>query len=463
MRKFEKTVAFCKKMCYTNTDCDFSESQKGNGYMKIRPIALLTAIMLMTLTGCSGVEQQNDSYVIDIGSMGIPDETEPPTNPPFTKADVSILAVGENMIHSSVYKTASAHAAEGDTYDFRYCYQHIDDRIPDADISLINQSTLICNDEMELAGGSDIFNSPVELGYTLADMGFDVMNISSRHVLDKGAEGLEKTLNYWDNLQKEYANVSVVGAYRSEQDMQNYRIIEKDDLSIGFLSYTTSTNDRTLPEDTSLIVPMAQQEDLMQRQIKALSRQADSVIVCINWGTPDSTEVEDSQKELAKKIIDWGADVIIGTGSHTLQSMEYISRSDGTKGFVFYSLGNFISAQTENINMIGGMGEFRICRDNQGNISVQDVQVTPVITQFSSSMTDVQSYPYDEYTKLLMEKHNIPYFYGNQWDWEFIDSVVEENIPKKYQKNYTNQSSATEPPTTEEDEEKDEEENEEYE
>ena len=47
----------------------------------------------------------------------------------------------------------------------------------------------------------------------------------------------------------------------------------------------------------------------------------------------------------ARILADWGADVIIGTGPHTLQTMEYLERGDGTEGFVYYSLGNFISAQ----------------------------------------------------------------------------------------------------------------------
>lgn len=420
--------------------------------MKYKSIVLAAALTIF-LTGCAGIEKDN-SYVIDMGAVGIPDETEPPTEPPFEKADVSILAVGDNLIHSCVYKTASDHAPDGIVYNFDYCYQNISDRISQADIAMISQNTLICNGELALSGAKQKFNSPVELGYDLAGIGFDVFSIGSSHVLDNGANGLELTLDYWEGLQKDYRNVLVTGAYRTEQDMQNYRVMEKDGLQIGFLDYTATTNGNTLPEDSSLIVARTEQEELMQNQIKELSGQVDCLIVSMYWGTEDSHEVDDSVKELAQNVINWGADVIIGTGSHTLQTMEYLKRPDGSKGFVFYSLGNFISGQTDNFNMIGGMAEFRVCRDNQGEISLRDIEVTPVITQYESGMTNVRNYPYDEYTTELMEKHYLPYSgggYAKKWNWEVIDTIIEENIPPQYRKNYTNQSAETETESTDED------------
>ena len=79
----------------------------------------------------------------------------------------------------------------------------------------------------------------------------------------------------------------------------------------------------------------------------------DVVVVTCHWGVEDTYNVTDGVKALAQKIIDWGGDVIIGTHPHVAQTMEYLTRPDGTQGFVFYSLGNFISAQTDNMNLIG--------------------------------------------------------------------------------------------------------------
>mgnify|MGYP002626006421 CR=1 FL=1 len=421
--------------------------------MKHQVLALLAAASL-SLTGCAVFQKPDENHVIDIGSIGIPETTEPPTEPAFQKAKVSVAAVGDNMIHTCVYKTAKEHAAEGTVYDFHYCYKDVENRIAEADIAFINQETLICDGKLELAGTSKGFNSPVELGYDLISSGFDVFNMANSHVLDEGAEGLEYTLDYWDTIREKYENVTVLGAYRGETDMQNFRIIEKDDLKIGFLGYTSHTRGISLPEDSAFIVPYADNEELMQRQIRELESQTDCVIVSMHWGEEDSSEVEDSERELAQKLINWGADVIIGTGSHTLRSMEYLSRPDGSRGFVFYSLGNFISGQTDNFNLVGGMGEFNICRDNDGNITIEDIGVTPVLTHYDTDMRNVRNYFYDEYTDDLLEEHDLPHTsggYAKKWNWTAIDEIIEENIPEEFRRNYTANSTVDETEIDEDD------------
>ena len=55
------------------------------------------------------------------------------------------------------------------------------------------------------------------------------------------------------------------------------------------------------------------------------------VVVTCHWGAEDTFNVTDGVKALAQKIIDWGGDVIIGTHSHVGQTMEYLTRPDGTR------------------------------------------------------------------------------------------------------------------------------------
>ena len=178
----------------------------------------------------------------------------------------------------------------------------------------------------------------------------------------------------------------------------------------------------------------------MRSQIQELAEMTDCVVVSMHWGEEDTHEVEDSVKVLAQELIDWGADVIIGTGPHTLQTMEYLTRPDGTQGFVYYSLGNFISGQTDNFNMVGGLGQFTIARDTEGNISIKNPGVTPVITHYETDMSNVRVYPYDLYTDELVDVHFIPYSpYGTakNWSWNVIDTIIENNVPEEYRKNYT--------------------------
>jgi len=402
--------------------------------MKIRDIALLAAVSVLA-TGCTGLQKIDSEHVIDIAEIGIPDETQPPTQPPPEPTSAHFLAVGDNLVHSCVYNTAAQHSPDGVDYDFHYCYEHVADKVAAADLAFVNQETIICNGKYDVSGTNLNFNSPVELGEDMIDVGFDIFNMANNHVLDKGSEGMEFTLDYWDEQMAEHSNVVVMGAYRNEEDMLNYRMTEVNDITVGFLGYTEHTNGYHLPENSDMVIVYTDEEELIQKQISELSEQVDCVVVSMHWGVEDSHVVTDEVRELAQKLVNWGADVVIGTGSHTLESMEYLTREDGSQGFVFYSLGNFISGQTDNFNMIGGMGEFEICKSAEGEITIEDVTLTPVITHYESGMTNVRTYPYYLYTDELVETHNVPYAPGGsskRWNWDVINGIIHENVPEEF-------------------------------
>ena len=65
-----------------------------------------------------------------------PPETEPPAPPPEQR--VSILAVGDNIIHEAVFTDAKNRASDGAEYDFVPMYTGVAERISAADIAFIN-------------------------------------------------------------------------------------------------------------------------------------------------------------------------------------------------------------------------------------------------------------------------------------------------------------------------------------
>ena len=77
-------------------------------------------------------------------------------------------------------------------------------------------------------------------------------------------------------------------------------------------------------------------------------RHADStavIIVSPHWGWEHHLEPVGQQRVLAHRLIDAGADLLIGHHTHTLQTIEnYRGRS------IYYSLGNFIFDQKKAIN-----------------------------------------------------------------------------------------------------------------
>lgn len=411
---------------------------KGNS--KILLACLTTAAMLWC-SGCGLVEDITPSSSGSANNVTLPTTTEATTTTTETTTvvledpTVHFLAVGDNLVQTHVYRSAQAWATDG-TYDFTKTYENVAPLIAAADVAIINQETLICGGDYEISGSNFNFNSPVELGDELVEIGFDVFTLANNHLLDKRIDGLLSSLDYWDAMADEHG-ILAVGAYRNAEDQNRIRVQEVNGMKIAYLSYTEHLNGYSIPSDSPVKIGFTTDEALIERQIKEANEIADAVIVSAHWGNEDTHTVAERVYTLADKMIQWGADVILGGHSHTAQTMEYITREDGTKGFVFYSLGNFVSAQTDNFNMIGEMGEFDLTLDLEtGELIVENVQCTPVITHYDDAQrTNLRLYPYNMYTAELADSHGVPYAplgTAKSFGMDVINRIVEANIPEEF-------------------------------
>jgi len=391
------------------------------------------------LSGCTSiVPQANLSDAIQAG--GEPETTEPiteaPTEPPVVDKLVRVIAVGDNLVQTGVYNEAERYKGEYDEYNFKPLYEGVKDIVKLGDISIINQETLIANGKFPVSGTNYHFNSPIELGRDMIDLGFNVFTVANNHLLDLRIEGLEASLDYWDSMVNLHG-VKVVGAYRNDEDMANIRTMEINGVTVAFLAYTEHLNGYKLPSSSNVKVIWTSEKTVMESQIRQAKSIADAVIVSVHWGAEDTHTVTQERKDLAKEMIDWGCDVIIGTHPHTAQTMEYIERGDGTRGFVYYSLGNFISAQTDNFNLIGEIADFTIKVDGYtGAVSVVDVGAIPVITHYDNGrFANMRLIPYWDYTGELASSHGVPYApYGTAKDFSMkvVDRIVNNNIPEEF-------------------------------
>ena len=431
------------------------QTKKSVSFMHIC-ILSLSVLWAGVITGCDGVHEIDEDAAVpadapvsdsasdssgDIAETEIEEAetTEVMTEETSDAASIHVVAVGDNLVQQRVYESALAHSDDGTSYNFSYCYENIESLI-DGDLNIINQETLICGEGYEISGSNYNFNSPEELGDAIIDLGFNVITICNNHVLDKGESGLSSCLNYWDEKMEEYPDVLVTGIYRDYADMQMIRTKEVNGRTVAFLSYTENTNGYSLPESSDIEIIYTAQEDIIESQIAAAKEIADVVIVTCHWGNEDTYTVTDGQKALAQNIIEWGADVILGTHSHVAHTMEYITRTDGSQGFVFYSLGNFISAQTDNFNLVGELADFNLVIAADGTVTVEDVAVSPVITHYDDgNLSNLRLYPYDMYTEELADAHGLPYTTSStgpsyqQWSLEEIRSMFSISVPEAYQ------------------------------
>ena len=337
-----------------------------------------------------------------------------------------------------VYLAAQAQSADGVSYNFLPLYENIRPYVEAADVAVINQETLICGEGWEISGSNFNFNSPPQLGEDMVSLGFDVFTLANNHMLDKTINGLSASLDYWDGMMAKYP-ILALGAYRDEADQNRIRVQDVNGMKIAYLAYTEHMNMYQVPADSPIRIGLTSDEALIERQIKEAKEIADAVVVAAHWGAEDTHVVRDDVKELAHKMVNWGADVILGSHPHTAQTMEYVEREDGSLGFVYYSLGNFISAQTDNFNMIGEMGTFDLVKDGAtGNVSVLNVGCIPVITHYDNGQfANLRLYPYSMYTPELAASHGLPYApmgTAKTFNMDVVNWIINENIPKEFQR-----------------------------
>ncbi|MCL2698196.1 MAG: CapA family protein [Oscillospiraceae bacterium] len=366
----------------------------------------------------------DEEDVIDVGGEDKKDgnpavpfvpEPEPEWNEYIT---VSAVAVGDNLIHSSIYNQANIHAGGGDNYDFAPAYERIRHLVTGYDLAMINQETLVNN--VYPPSNWPHFSTPGPLGDLMVEMGFNAFTIANNHTLDIHTDGLLASLDYWNGKITEGHDIAVVGAYYDAEDRARIRTLEINGVVFSFLGYAESLNglDEWLlpPAEVGRFGGGAVME-LMLAEIEAAKAVSDVCVVFLHWGTEDMDRVEDYQREAARRMVEAGADIIHGTHPHVLRDVEFIAReSDGTNALVMYSLGNFISSQIVPQTMICGIFTFDIIMNSQTRaVEITNLQITPVITHYERGHTNVRLYPLTEYTPELAARHGITSHESYNW------------------------------------------------
>lgn len=311
---------------------------------------------------------------------------------------VSLVAVGDNLIHNTLI---SAGEQEDGTLDYTSFYANIKNDISSADVAVINQETILGGSAFEYTG-YPTFNSPWEIGTAAIDAGFDIFTCATNHSLDKGYSGIEQECKFFS----EHPEVVHVGTNTSQEEYNSILYYEKNGIKFAILNYTYGTNGIPIPEGREWCVNMMD-KDKITTDVKAARENADVVIVFPHWGTENSTEVSDYQREYVSLFSELGVDIVIGTHPHVLQPVEWVTNeTTGKKMLVYYSLGNFISHQTSLNQLCGGMAQIQI--EKKGDeVSITSAKLTPVVCWYKSTNGKYafSVYKLSDYTEELGTSH----------------------------------------------------------
>jgi poly-gamma-glutamate synthesis protein (capsule biosynthesis protein) len=317
-----------------------------------------------------------------------------PASPP----SLELVAVGDNLIHIQIV-TSSRISQDGKTaYDFSPIYQYIKDDIKNADIAFINQETLFAGEAFGLSGYPQ-FNAPVELGQTLIDLGFDVVNHATNHIMDKGEAAVRTTIDYWEDRPA----ITYLGIHASPQAREQPDIVEVNGIRLGFLAYTYGTNGLPVPRNAPYLVSLTDTAVIAQ-EIDLLRPLCDYLIVSMHWGDEYDHKPTARQEELALLLANHNVDLVLGHHPHVLQEMRSVKRPDGGETLIFFSLGNFVSAQNRLPTLLGGMAKVTLAKED-GAVRWTAASLTPIVTHYERGYTGFRIYRFEDYTDELAARH----------------------------------------------------------
>lgn len=212
-----------------------------------------------------------------------------------------------------------------------FIFQHARPYFEEADYVTGNFENPVLLEEKEYVPADKEIH--LQAGEASVDMlehaGFSVLNLANNHMLDYGQEGLEDTLTVFEN-----SGLDTAGAYTDRLDEQMVSYQQYDGLVVATLGvndvWSASGRLGLVESNPSQALPM----------IEEASREADLVVVHVHSGVEYTSTPTERQEVLMKAYVDAGADIVVGTHPHVLQSVEVYE-----DGIIFYSLGNFVFDQ----------------------------------------------------------------------------------------------------------------------
>ncbi|MFL2132513.1 CapA family protein [Desemzia sp. FAM 24101] len=387
----------------------------------------LSILVLLSLTGCAAKDTTSNEMEPDNVSS-LESSTESVSESEAEETRISFIGVGDNLIHEEIYTDAQT---EEDSYDFSSMYQYVKEDIQTADVAFINQETMLGGDDLGFSGYPS-FNTPSEVAGNLVETGFDLVNSSSNHSLDKGTEGVLNALETWSD----YPEVTYTGVFKDQEQRDTIPVFEKDGITFSLLTYTYGTNGIE-PEYPYLVNYFS--DELITQDVTQAKEISDVVLVSAHWGDEHTFAPNEFQQHYAQLFADLEVDVVFGTHSHTIQPVEWVQGEEGNETLVIYSLGNFLAATTSDINLLGGMIAFDVVQQNDQEIHVEQVNWTPLVIYYENEVAEdldtrenFAVYKLEDYTDELAETHGLTGFEDNDVSIDQYQQLIKKVIDPSF-------------------------------
>jgi poly-gamma-glutamate synthesis protein (capsule biosynthesis protein) len=283
----------------------------------------------------------------------------------------TLCFVGDIMCHSTQFNYAKVGA---DTFNFTGVYSEVKPYLKSADLTIGNLETVIAGEKKGFSG-YPYFNAPDDFIYALKEAGFDLLITSNNHSLDQGWDGVKRTIEVINQNK-----IHRTGTYTSREDRDSIRIFMINSIKVAILAYTEHTNDVAFPKGKDFVVSLIDERQIESDIKNARSKNVDVVLVHFHYGPEYNREPNVYQKDIVRKTIEYGADIIIGGHPHVIQPFDFFKTNNTNldSGFIAYSMGNFVSNQRWRYSDAGLILNIQLTKNSfTDSIYISDVNYLP--------------------------------------------------------------------------------------
>src|SRR5580698_9254996 len=269
---------------------------------------------------------------------------------PHDLAQVNFAVAGDVIPHEAV-RAAAAAAGDGEP-GWAALFSDVADVFEGTDFGFVNLETPVAPEHSH-GTKAFLFDAPVELPEALKASGIKIVSFANNHVMDQGWAGFVESREHLKDIGLEFAGTSD-NAATAWQPV----ITEANGIKVGWLGMTRWLNGNRNPDkdDQPHVnffpypgeaggAPGADEATVLAA-VKAARAQCDLLVISIHWGIEYATAPRPEDIDIAHKMLEAGATVIVGAHPHVLQPIETYKTQDGRDTLIFYSLGNFLSNQS---------------------------------------------------------------------------------------------------------------------
>lgn len=215
--------------------------------------------------------------------------------------------------------------------------EHIMTSFQQADLVVANLECVLTSIGRDGIPGKCTLRGSPGWGQILRRAGVGLVSVANNHTMDFGSVGLFDTM---EALRQ--ADLNFVGAGRNRDEACAPVFLDIAQRRIAFLARSAVIV--SAPTYATENTPGVAFLDVAQTvgAIRTCRTRADLVVLMIHWGIEEYSYPSLAQRSLAKRLIETGADLILGHHPHVLQGVEQFEA-----GMAVYSLGNFVFNEFE--------------------------------------------------------------------------------------------------------------------